>query len=489
MPFNPNLYEINTRVWIKQFGKDAKLHSVPSSVWQELANKGMDYVWLMGIWKTNESVIDKYCFEEGLIEDYNRALSDWKREDVIGSPYSIDKYEPNPGLMGLGNLQRLRDTLHSFDLKLILDFVPNHFSADTTLISTHPNIFLEANFDMFKKDPHTFFVSFQNPKKVFAHGRDPFFPAWQDTIQVNYFNPEAREFMIKTILDLVNVCDGIRCDMAMLNLNNIFENTWGGVLSKAGFDKPEKEFWEIAIQKAKEKRNDFLFIAEAYWDLGWDLQQLGFDYTYDKRLTERLINGYVPEIKSHLRAEEDYQKKLVRFLENHDEERAVSAFGQNKSKAAAVVTSTLLGMHFFHDGQFEGKKVKLPLQLGRAPIEKINVSIKKFYNTLLSITKNEIFKKGTWAFLEALPAWDGDFTYENILIWMWQKESEKRLIVINYTDSTSRTRIKFNVNEYSDKIEFHDLLHNKKYLRSKEEIITIGLFIELKSYESHIFAF
>ena len=121
MSFNPNLYEINTRVWIKQFGKDTKLHSVPSSVWQELADKGMDFVWLMGIWKTNESVIDKYCFEEGLIEDYSRALSDWKRDDVIGSPYSIDRYEPNPILIDPGNLQKLRDMLHSFGLKLILD--------------------------------------------------------------------------------------------------------------------------------------------------------------------------------------------------------------------------------------------------------------------------------------------------------------------------------------------------------------------------------
>ena len=124
---------------------------------------------------------------------------------------------------------------------------------------------------------------------ILAHGRDPLFSAWQDTVQVNYFNTNAREYLSNVLLKLVDVCDGVRCDMAMLPLNNVFFNTWIGVLNKANIVKPLEEFWEMAIKAVKAKNNNFIFLAEAYWDLEWDLQQLGFDFTYDKRLTTGLL--------------------------------------------------------------------------------------------------------------------------------------------------------------------------------------------------------
>ncbi len=119
------------------------------------------------------------------------------------------------------------------------------------------------------------------------------FPPWKDTVQINFYSREARDFLIDILFNLTELCDGVRCDMAMLPLNNIFFNTWIGVIKKYGFEKPEKEFWEEAISAVKKKRQDFLFIAETYWDLEWQLQNLGFDFTYDKRLTDRLVAGNI----------------------------------------------------------------------------------------------------------------------------------------------------------------------------------------------------
>ncbi len=489
---NSNLYEINTRVWLNNFNKEEKratLKDVPVQYWEELANKGFDYVWLMGIWKTNKSVIKKYCFEEGLVNSYSKALKDWKDEDVIGSPYSISQYKINPAIGTEEELLILKRLLNNLGIKLILDFVPNHFSVHSSLIISDPYLFIEADEKNFNENTHLYFKSDIAPNKIFAHGRDPFFPAWQDTIQVNYFNEKARRFMINILKDLTTMCDGVRCDMAMLNLNNVFNNTWGAILNSKGYKKPEKEFWELAIKETKEIKPDFLFIGEAYWDLGWQLQQLGFDYTYDKTLLDRLKSGYVEEIRGHLTAEDDYQSKLVRFLENHDEERAVKSLGIEKSKAAAVIFCTIKGMHLFYDGQLVGKKTKLPVQLGRDRKEKPNECISKFYTNLLEITKTDIFKKGDWKLLNSDPAWEGNFSYHNILIWRLTYLGRKRLVVVNYSDVVSQCRVKLQLDGYPGKFKLKDILNDKKYYRKTNSVVTNGLFIELGPFKSHIFSY
>ncbi len=492
MLYNQSLYEINTRIWLRRFDQSnikSTLNDVPNSYWDNLAQKGIHYIWLMGIWKTCNSVIDRCCFEEGLKKSYDRALKGWKREDVIGSPYAIDVYEINPEIGNHKSLLELKSRLNKKGMKLILDFIPNHFSADTRLIKTNPDIFIPVDKELFKRDPHTYYHPNQKEQKYFAHGRDPFFPAWQDTIQINIFSNEARKFLINTLLSLTKICDGVRCDMSMLLLNNVFKNTWGGVLGKNGFEKNESEFWTEAISEVKNERADFLFIAEAYWDLEYDLQQMGFDFTYDKKLTDRLKYAHVKEIHDHLIADNDYQKKSLRFIENHDEERAVSIFGKEKSKAAAVIISTIQGMRFYYDGQFEGKKIKLPVQLGREPEEQQNLKLKEFYNKLLTITSHEIFNRGKWILLESEPSLDNNSTFMNILSWMWSFKDEKRLVVVNYSENLSTCRIKLDVRGYQEDLLINDLLNDQSYMRSAEEVYNSGLYIELKPYQAHIFTY
>ncbi|KAF0150564.1 MAG: alpha amylase catalytic region [Ignavibacteria bacterium] len=488
---NPTLYEINTRIWIKKFDfshPKSTLRNIPITYWKELAELGIEYVWLMGVWQTCNSIIDKYCFEDFLKKSYSKALKDWKHQDVAGSPYSINDYIVNPLLGTEDDLLWLKDSLNQNGIKLILDFVPNHFSAGSVLLQTNPEIFLSVSRETFRNEPHTFFQPRIDKAEFFAHGRDPFFPAWQDTVQVNISNAAAREFLIGTLLKLTRLCDGVRCDMAMLALNNVFKNTWAGVLSVACHQNSKTEFWSQAVSTVKKERNDFLFLAEAYWDLEWQLQQLGFDYTYDKRLTDRLKYSSVSEIAEHLKADNSYQQKSIRFLENHDEERILTVVGKEKSKAAAIVVSTLQGMRFYYDGQFEGKRVKIPVQITREPEEKTNTEIQLFYAKLLKICSDEVFKKGSWKLLKPISSWDNSLTFQNMLAWEWQLNDERRIIVINYSEFFSTCRIKLNVTGYSEELFLKDLLNDIIYNRSAEEINSLGLYIELKPWQAHIFS-
>jgi hypothetical protein len=486
---NPKLYEVNSRIWIKQFDKGTTLSKIPCKAIDDLAEIGIDIFWPMGIWQGCPRLIEKCCLGPDLTPGYSKSLKDWKKEDVIGSPFAIDDYEVNGALGTLNDLKLLHDYLNKKGMKLVLDFVPNHFSAGSKLIKTNPGIFLQADEELFSKDSYTFFKPEDCSQRVFCHGRDPLFPAWSDTIQVNYFSPEAREFMINKIIQLTEVCDGVRCDMAMLQLNNVFQNTWIGVLNRTNFKKPAEEFWKIAIETVKSIRPDFIFLAEAYWNLEWDLQQLGFDFTYDKKLTDRLSSGKLQSIKGHLSADKEYQMKSARFLENHDETRAIIKFGRKQSLAAAVLISTIRGMKLYFDGQFEGKKIKLPVQLGREPDEKVSEPIKEFYSKLMSITKSRIFREGEWKMLEPSPTAPDNYSYDNMFAWQWKLDKESRLVVINYSEVISQCRLKFDVSKNKGELRLTDLLSNINYSRSVDEISTIGLFVELENYHCHIFSF
>lgn len=484
------VFEINTRVFVKQYGSNGrrgKLSDVPEEYWKDLAGKGIHAVWLMGIWKTCKSVVPKCCFQTELLVSYSKALKDWQRDDVTGSPYAIDDYIPNEEIVSAKELKQLKTLLNKMGLKLILDFIPNHFSADTSLLKSHPEVFLSVDRQTFEQDNHTFFAVEGNPL-YFAHGRDPFFPAWTDTIQVNYSSSVARSFMIDKMQQAAALCDGLRCDMAMLVLSTTFKNTWGSAI-EASADSPSTEFWADALSTIKKDLPDFIFIAEAYWGLEWQLQELGFNFTYDKKMYDRLLEGRIEGIRGHLNAEMAFQKRSARFIENHDEERAIQSLGKDKSMAAAVIISTIPGMKLYHDGQFSGKRIKLPVQLAREPKEQESSTVKKFYNCLLSAVNSPVFNKGEWELLEMLPSWPTNLTSSNLLSWLWKSPAGNCLVVINYSATASQGRVKFDVEGYSDTLTLTDKLHEKEYRRTAEEIQHEGLYIDLAAWQGHIFFF
>ena len=180
--------------------------------------------------------------------------------------------------------------------------------------------------------------------------------------------------MIGELVKIAGQCDGVRCDMAMLVLPDVFERTWG---------IQAQPFWPKATQRVRERVPDFCFMAEVYWDLEWTLQQQGFDYTYDKRLYDRLRDGHARPVREHFHAGLDYQNKLARFLENHDEPRAAATFPPGVHEAAAVITFLSPGLRFFHQGQFEGRRKRISPHLCRGPAEPVDQKLEQFYERLL----------------------------------------------------------------------------------------------------------
>lgn len=466
---HPVLYEINTRVWIERFGAQARLLDVPDDYWSELAQIGIDAVWLMGVWRTVDAAVLHYALEPGLQREYSHALSDWTESDIIGSPYAIDRYDLDPRLGEPGDLTILKRRLNGLGLRLILDFVPNHFHAESSLIDDYPEVFLQARAEDRHRDIHTFYASDSHPHRILAHGKDPYFAAWQDTVQVDYSRPAARSFMREQVLHLADCCDGLRCDMAMLPLNAIFRRTWAGL---AATDEQE-EFWPATIAAVKARHPNFWFMAEVYWDLEWELQQQGFDFTYDKRLLDRLLNDSADDVRLHLLAEESFQRRSVRFLENHDEHRILHELDTRRAQAAAIVTYTVPGMRFFYQGQWEGRRVRLPVQLGREPSEypcvcPVNAALARyrihnlpdftpvchcsaaFYERLLTLLREPTLRRGQWQQIQAAISSGTATARRQVLAWEWEGDGEVFVILVNYHPKSVFARLSLPSGEWQE---------------------------------------
>ena len=365
-------------------------------------------------------------------------------------------------------------------LRLILDFVPNHVAPDHPWVSDHPEYFVQGNADDARNDPASFVEA---GGTVFACGRDPYFPAWPDVLQLNAFQPGLRQAVIETIAEIAEQCDGIRCDMAMLMLNNIFERTWG---RRAGA-KPVDDYWTTVIPAIKAKWPEFRFIAEAYWDLEWELQQQGFDYCYDKKLYDRMEHGDAESVRLHLLADPSYQQGMVRFIENHDEPRAAATFPDGKGRAAAVAILTLTGARLLHEGQFEGRKVRLPVFLGRRPAEPVDHDLAAFYGRLLKATNRDVFRNGEWRLCER-SGWPDNQSCQNILAWCWVKDDERYLIVVNFSGGTAQARVHVPWDELRGKTwRLDDVLSGESYDRSGDEMRDAGLYVDLGPWQCHLF--
>src|SRR5438270_6385739 len=290
----PTSYEINTRVWLndinQKYGRNVDLSCVPSAEWDAIAAYGFDSVWLMGVWERSPAGIAIANQNKSLLDDFRRALPDFKPGDNVGSPYCVRRYVVDAHLGGTEGLAVARRELSERGMNLILDFVPNHVAPDHPWISQHPEYFVLGSADAARNNPSSYI---EVNGTIYALGRDPYFPAWPDVVQLNAFAAGLREAAIQTVLSIAQQCDGIRCDMAMLMLNAIFERTWGG---PAG-PPPATEYWADVISATKKKYPGFLFIAEAYWDLEWELQQKGFNFCYDKKLYDRLEHGNAENVR------------------------------------------------------------------------------------------------------------------------------------------------------------------------------------------------
>jgi hypothetical protein len=483
-PRHPVIYEINTWVWLgdlsRKYQRSVDLATVPEEEWETIAAHGFDAVWFMGVWERSPAGIEISMRNPGLLEDFRRALPDFAAEDNVGSPYCVRNYIVDPHLGGTEGLAIARSELARRGLLLILDFVPNHVAPDHPWVTAHPEYFIHGNYGDSVREPGAYIAAGGH---VFACGRDPFFPAWPDVLQLNAFQPGLRQAVIETVAAIAGQCDGIRCDMAMLMLNAIFERTWG---ERAGV-KPADDYWRALIPAIKAQWPGFRFMAEAYWDLEWELQQQGFDFCYDKKLYDRMEHGPAENVRLHLCADRAYQEGMVRFIENHDEPRAAATFPDGKGRAAAVAILTLPGARLLHEGQFEGRTVRLPVFLGRRPVEPLDQDLSVFYKHLLQETGRDLFRNGDWLLCEQW-GWADNQSCQNILTWCRVKDGERALVLVNFSDAASQALVRVPWDELQDKMWLLvDRLSGQSFERSGNDMRDAGLYIELEPWKCHLF--
>jgi len=318
----PSLYQLKTRVRLtelsRQLGRPATLDDLPDGELDRLAGLGFDWVWLLGVWETGEAGRQVSRTNPEWQPEFRDTLPDLEEADICGSCFAITRYTVSADMGGNAAMERLWPRIRQRGLRLILDFVPNHVALDHPWVQEHPEFFIRGTEDDLSREPRDYCrVESGAGPLVLAYGRDPHFAGWPDTLQLNYANLALQAAMLEELLKVSAQCDGVRCDVAMLIEPEVFKRTWG--------TRPEP-FWPHAIQEVHKQFPDFTFMAEVYWDMEWTLQQQGFDYTYDKRLYDRLRDRHARPVREHLYAGLDFQDRLARFLENHDEPRAAATF-------------------------------------------------------------------------------------------------------------------------------------------------------------------
>ena len=482
---SPLLYQINTRVWLTELsralGKRANLDDIADAELDRIAELGFDWVWLLSVWQTGPlaQAISRANPQWG--REFAATLPDLKDDDIAGSGFAIQGYTVHRDLGGDAALARLRQRLQQRGLKLMLDFVPNHMAPDHPWVDEHPEYFVRGSEEDLARSPHNYCrVQTSNGPLVLAYGRDPYFDGWPDTLQLNYGNPELQQAMIGELERIAGQCDGVRCDMAMLILPEVFARTWGIAA---------QPFWPTATQQVRERVPGFCFMAEVYWDLEWELQQQGFDYTYDKRLYDRLRDRHARPVREHFHADLDFQHKSARFLENHDEPRAATTFPPEIHEAAAALTFLAPGLRFFHQGQFEGRTKRISPHLARGPEEPVNRRLAHFYDRLLAVLRPAVVRDGRWQLLTCRPAWDGNWTWDCFIVYGWLgKNGEKRLVAVNYSNHQSQCSVALPWPDIAGRAwQLQDLMNDVHFERNGNELAEPGLYLDMPAWAYHVF--
>lgn len=505
------LYELNLRTW--QSGRDVEgiphiggLRALTSDDLRNIKASGFQSLWLMGLWEVGPRV---------------RAISRNYGEDFQGSPYAIYDYKVSQDVGTEADLDALIALAHRIGMKIIVDFVPNHMGIDSAWLNSHPEFFLHklaapgderlTDEELLQKYPSYFPYRTpaypedgqRVPKLILvAYGRDPYFYPWIDTAQLDYARPELRAHLIQMLCQMARRVDGVRCDMAMLVLKEQVKAHRHPHMPREQFERlMPHEFWSEAIQAVKRVNPQFTFIAETYWSMEGQLQLLGFDYTYNKPLYEALCHalhvGHAEGLMNFLRSlGNEYLSRSVHFLENHDEERAMNAFGEDRQRAAAVVLSTLPGVALVHQGQMEGWRERLPVQrvvpLQREPV---NTALSNYYKHLLHATDLPVFRGGRMHVLYCSnPA---------IIAYARGGSGQQALVIVNSSAHIQRGLVYVSPGlrlESTITYWFYDLFYDLKspsvreletiqpsYQYPAAQVLKQGMFVELRPYDAHVF--
>ncbi|MEO7092997.1 MAG: alpha-amylase, partial [Polyangiales bacterium] len=261
----------------------------------------------------------------------------------------------------------------------------------------------------------------------------------------------------------------------------IFARTWAHLPPSPQQPLATGEFWAAAIHAVRTRYPDFAFVAEAYWELEGRLQRLGFDFTYDKALYDRLLHGDAAAIRAHLGADLEYQARSVRFVENHDEPRIAHELEPARRAAALVIAMTVPGMRFVHDGQVEGRRVRTSVHLGKRVPEAVEPGALAIHATLFEVLRLPALRQGAFRVL----AGSG-----SVIAHRWEHPHGSVVVAVNYSGDEAFAQFPVELHGIEGRsVMLQDRMSSVEYARDGTELVdpARGLFVKLAPWQAHVF--
>jgi glycosidase len=541
----------STWVWLAQLSRFhrrdiRRLDDIPDEELQALGARGMNTLWLIGIWERSRA------------SKTIKLLTG--NQDAVASAYSLFDYRIANDLGGESAYINLRDRAYRHGIRLASDMVPNHMGIDSPWVVEHPEWFIsrwQSPYPVYsfegpdlsadgrveiKIDDHYYTqtdaaVVFRRRDKATGetryiyHGNDGTSFPWNDTAQLDYLNPAVREQVIQTILQVARLFPVIRFDAAMTLAKRHFHRLWfpgpghsGAIPSRAEYSMNQAEFdrhmphefWREVVDRVAAEVPGTLLLAEAFWLMeGYFVRTLGMHRVYNSAFMVMLRDednaNYRSVIKNTLEFDPDIMKRYVNFMSNPDERTAIDQFGTgDKCFGVAVMMATLPGLPMFGHGQVEGFTEKYGMEYQRPRYEEWPDQ------WLVDRHNREIapLLKRRWLFAESTNFLLYDFyepsgtVDENIFAYSNRTGGEGALVVYNNRYGTSHGTVRISA-AYADKgsgqlrqrslweglgltdrssvVACRDSVTGLEYLRRAHHVADHGITLSLHAYQCYVF--
>ena len=398
----------STYVWLDQLARQYnrpiwRLDQIPDEELDRLAMRGFTGLWLIGLWERSRA---------------SQTIKQLRgNPEAVASAYSLMDYQVAHDLGGEEAYRNLRERAWARAIRLASDMVPNHMGIDSRWVIEHPDWFLSLlyspypsytfNSENLSDDPRVEIIledhyynhsdaavvfkrhDRQGDARYIYHGNDGTSMPWNDTAQLDYLNPEVREAVIGTILEVARRFPVIRFDAAMTLARRHVRRLWYPEPGSGGTAIPSRaeygamsgdefarrmpaEFWREVVDRVAAEVPDTLLLAEAFWLMeGYFVRTLGMHRVYNSAFMNMLKMEenakYRTVIKNILEFNHEILKRFVNFMNNPDEATAVAQFGKmDKYFGVAVLLVTLPGLPMFGHGQVEGFAERYGMEYRRA---------------------------------------------------------------------------------------------------------------------------
>jgi len=464
----------STLVWLYQLSKKYQrtittLDAIPDEELEILARRGFNALWLIGLWERSHASqrIKQLC----------------GNPEAAASAYALWDYEIAGELGGWPALENLRWRAWKYGIRLAADMVPNHTGIDSSWVRYRPELFMQRtsvpfptytfNGENLSSDPsigiwledHYYNrsdcavvfkrVDFRTgDTRYIYHGNDGTSMPWNDTAQIDFLKPEARQAVIERILHVARNFPIIRFDAAMIMAKRHFRRLWypepghgGDIPSRSEYALPRNdfdrampnEFWREVVDICAKEVPDTLLLAEAFWMMeGYFVRTLGMHRVYNSAFMNMLKrkenHKYRDTIKNTQEFDKEILKRFVNFMNNPDEETAVAQFGKGDHYfGVCTLMATLPGLPMFGHGQIEGFTEKYGMEYRRAYYNEIpdEYLIARHEREIFPLLKKRYLFSGVDNFV-LYDLWKEDSTVdENVFAFSNGTDRELALVLYN----------------------------------------------------------